>query len=114
MCCGESDELGQVDPSLLIAATLISANVVRKSAIDTRLGLSKIDTSYAHAWSWTTCQRVTVLPPCITVGRDHCDEMDGIKVPPRQQWQDTYQELLHAYNVNVPLPTALAWNFVNC
>jgi hypothetical protein len=111
---GTTSELGQIDPSLLIAATLISANVIRKSAIDTRLGLSKIETSYAHAWSWTTCQRVAVLPPCITVGRDHCDEMDGIKVPPRQQWQDTYQELLHAYNVNVPLPTALAWNFVNC
>jgi len=111
---GTAAELAQVDPSLLVAATLISANVIRKPSINTRLGLSKIETSYAHAWSWTTCQRIKVLAPCIKVGRNHCDEMDGVKVPPRNQWQDTYRELLDALGANVPIESALQWNFVNC
>ena len=111
---GPASQLAKVDPALLIAATLISANVVRKSAIDTKLGWSQLETSYPHAWSWTTCQSIAVLPPCIVVGRDHCDEMDGAKVPPRNQWQETYLELLAAMDANVPLPNALAWNFINC
>jgi hypothetical protein len=111
---GTTSDLANIDPALLIAATLISANVVRKSALDTNLGWSKLETSYPHAWSWTTCQRIAVLAPSISVGRDHPDEMDGQKVLPRNQWQDTYRELLAAMNVNVPLPNALTWNYINC
>ena len=111
---GTMTDLAGIDPALPIAATLISANVVRRSALDMRLGNEHIDTMYGWAWAHTTCQRVRVLDvPCIIVGHDAGDDYvtaAGFRGGPEGMaliWED----LLRGYGVT-PVPESFGWNYV--
>jgi len=111
---GSLPELAALDPSLPIAATLISANVVRRSALNLSLGNEKLDTMYAHSWANTTCRNVYVIPePCIGVGTDHLDEYPGMRAIGAEGVIEIWRDLLaNGYGIE-PTDAALAWNFTN-
>jgi glycosyltransferase involved in cell wall biosynthesis len=104
------DSLGD-DASLLIASTLISANVYRRASLDTQLGHEKIDTYYGHVYAGLGAQRVRVADePLILCGADHVGHIDN--------YLQIYDDLLTAIAERadrppIPLPTAMVWNFVN-
>lgn len=109
---GTMAEIAAIDPGLPIAATLITANVLRRSALDLRLGHEMLDTFYGHSWAGTTCDRVHVLAePCIGVGTDHVDNYPGITALGRDGVLAIWADLLRAYGVEWS-DDALAWNYV--
>lgn len=109
---GTMADLAAVDPGLPIAATLISANVVRRSALDLTLAHEHSDTMYGHSWANTTCRRVKVLAsPAIRVGTGHTDEFaEGSEFSGDigRIWSD----LLHGYGIE-PTEESFSWNFVS-
>jgi hypothetical protein len=110
---GPMRTLAEHDPSLPIAATLITANVVRRSALDTRLGHEKLDTMYGASWANTTCQGVYVIPePCIGVGTGHVDGYAGITDLGSEGVGVIWTDLLRGYGIE-PTPAAFARNYVN-
>jgi len=109
---GTLPEIAAVDPGLPIAATLISANVVRKSALDFRLGFDRIETMYGHSWATTTCRRVSVLPqPCFVVGTEHVNGYINAKLA-TDDVHDIWSDLLCGYGIE-PSPASFSWNFVS-
>jgi glycosyltransferase involved in cell wall biosynthesis len=75
--CGATGSLAQIaerDPSLPIAATLISANVVRRAACDPSAGWARVDTKYGHAYAWPGLVDVLPEPVLASVGRLHAGE----------------------------------------
>jgi len=107
--CFPLPELATYDPALPIAATLITANVVRRSALNLTLATEKLDTMYAHSWANTSCNGVYVIPePCIGVGTDYANStpigLDGVLAI----WAD----LLRAYGIE-PSSDSFAWNFAS-
>lgn len=109
-------ELAEVDPGLLVAATLVSANVVRRSALDFRLANERADSMYANSWANTSCQMVHVLAePGIVVGFNHVDsfatysQFDGGLEGVHRIWGD----LLKGYGVQNPGEPHFSWNFVS-
>jgi glycosyltransferase involved in cell wall biosynthesis len=110
---GEVGDLASRDPSLLVAATLMSSNVVRRSRISVERAYDCLDSKYGHAWANVGCRVVRVLEePCIVVGTAH----PGEGYPPdfRKSRVRLLQALLKdGYRVNVTLEEAFAWNFAN-
>jgi hypothetical protein len=110
---GSPAQIAEADPGLLVAATLTSANVVRRSALDMSLGVTTLDTMYAPSFVNTTCRRVKVLAdPAITVGKDHANQYaakQGFTGDPVAIWTD----LLHAYGVEDVQPKHFSWNFLS-
>jgi len=109
-------ELAKVDPGLLVAATLVSANVVRRSALDFRLANEMQDSMYANSWANTSCQMLHVLRvPGIAVGANHADsfatfsQFDGGLPGVHRIWG----ELLRGYGVPNPGEPHFSWNFVS-
>jgi glycosyltransferase involved in cell wall biosynthesis len=104
------DTLGD-EASLLIAATLISANVYRRASLDTALGHEKIETYYGHVYAGLGAQDVRVADePLILCGADHAGHIDN--------YLEIYQDLITAIferadRPPIPLPSAMIWNFVN-
>jgi len=110
---GTTAELAEHDPSLPIAATLITANVVRRSSLDLRLAHEKLDTMYACSWANTTCGSVYVLPePCIGVGTGHVDGYAGINDIGRDGVVTIWSDLLRGYGIE-PTRESFARNYVN-
>jgi hypothetical protein len=110
---GSMAELAEIDPGLPIAATLISANVLRRSALDPVLASSHVKTMYGHSWASTSCHRVKVLAsPAITVGGDHAgqfadqSDFDGDIV-------DIWSDLLRRGYGITPTPESFSWNYVS-
>jgi hypothetical protein len=109
-------ELADVDPGLLVAATLVSANVVRRSALDLRLANERVDSMYANSWANTSCQMVHVLSePGIAVGSNAVDSFvtyaafGGTLADVHRIWAD----LLRGYGIAEPGGEHFAWNFVS-
>jgi hypothetical protein len=110
---GTMAELAEVDPGLPIAATLISANVLRRSALDVAKAEEHVGTMYGHSWAATSCHRVKVLAsPAITVGGDHAGQFardahfagDIVAV-----WSDLLRD---GYGIT-PTVDSFSWNYVS-
>lgn len=110
---GEVGDLASKDPSLLVAATLMSSNVVRRSRLSVERAYDCLDSKYGHAWANVGCRVIRVLDkPCIVVGTAHPGE--GYPLDFRKSQVRLLQALLKdGYGVNVTLEDAFAWNFAN-
>lgn len=99
------------DKSILVASTLITANVWRREAMDIALGLEKVDTKYPLFWAGLRAKTVKVMDrPTITVGYVHTNVFGFFN-----KVIDEYLTALCSVN-NVPpieLFDGLRWNFVN-
>ena len=110
---GTMSQVAAVDPSLPIAATLITANVVRRESLDLRLAHEKLDTMYACSWANTSCRRVRVLSkPLIGVGTGHVDGYAGIGDLGAEAIVDIWSDLLRGYGIE-PTPESFERNYVN-
>jgi hypothetical protein len=100
-----------IEPGLMIAATLTSANVLRRAAMDIDLAKAQRDSLYGPAFAMTSCKRVKVhAAPAIQVGCDHAGEFVAATKPgfdPLPVWS----LLLTAMGIE-PTPDAMSWNFV--
>lgn len=99
------------DKSILVASTLITANVWRRKVMDISLGLEKVDTKYPLFWAGLQAKTVKVMSqPTITVGYVHTNVFGFFN-----KVIDEYLVALSKAN-EVPLiqlHDALRWNFVN-
>lgn len=109
---GTPAEIEAAQPGLLIAATLVTANVLRRSALDLALGKAKRDSLYGLSFAAATCTRVKVhASPVFKVGCNHPGDFVAQTKPdfdPLPVWSD----LLNAMGVEMT-PEAIAWNFVS-
>lgn len=99
------------DKSILVASTLITANVWRRKAMNLPLGLEKVDTKYPLFWAGLGCETVRVMnEPTITVGHTHTNVFGF--------FNNVIEEYLTALALAnsvppIPLREGLRWNFVN-
>jgi glycosyltransferase involved in cell wall biosynthesis len=104
------EELGD-DTSLLIASTLITANVYKRAVLDPTLGHAMIETCYGHVYAGIAAESVKVNDwPRLVVGCDHPGYIDG--------FEEIYARLLEAITdkadvPGIPLENALRWNYVS-
>lgn len=98
------------DPSLLIAATLCSANIFRTETLDLAEGVRHLDTYYAYAWASIGCERWTILDdPAIGVGTEYANAIPDAL----WHWQNYLDGLCaHAGVASIPVRAANKWNFV--
>lgn len=110
---GSPADLERAQPGLLVASTLITANVVRRSALDLDLGRERIGTMYGWAWAHTPCRRVKVLAsPAFVAGSHHAGEFAaqaGFTGDPVTIWTDL---LVEGYGVT-PSQDSFSWNHVS-
>lgn len=99
------------EPSLLIAATLCSANVFRTSTLRLSEGMRHFDSYYAYAWAGIHQRWWTILDtPTIGVGVEHANTVPDVQ----DRWADYLQGLCAAARVApIPVEDALGWNFVS-
>jgi len=98
-------------PSLLIAATLCSANIFRTSTLNLRDGVAHLDTYYGYAYASLRCARWTILDePIIGVGVEHVQTIPNAI----EHWRD-YLDALCTFNGVRPIPIGRArgWNFTS-
>lgn len=110
---GTAEDINEQDPGLLIAATLITANVLRREALDVETAARKIDTLYGPAWAYTGCRLIEVLDDEVfRVGVDHVGEFVAASNP-NLDIAAVWAELLKdGYGVQVT-PASFSWNFTN-
>lgn len=109
---GASGSLAHIasrDAALPLAATLISANVLRRAACDHGRAEDMVASKYGHAYGWPST-RVYVIPePCLQrVGYEHAGQ--GIPAG----WNGT--EIKSAYLTSVgvdPGPAMAGWNYMS-
>jgi glycosyltransferase involved in cell wall biosynthesis len=108
---GTIADIAAADPALPIAATLITANVQRRAALDIEAAEQRLETKYGQAWAVTTCKRVRVLDvPIMSVGANHAGE--GVPDGYLARWPEIMRELLaDGYGLDEH-PGAFAWNYV--
>jgi glycosyltransferase involved in cell wall biosynthesis len=110
---GSANDIAQRDPGLLIAATLITANVLRREALNLRAAENKKTTLYGPAWAYTGCQRIKVMAaPAFTVGAEHAGEFVAATDPTVNIGQVWTELLANGYGVQ-PSQESFAWNFVS-
>lgn len=99
------------DKSILVASTLITANVWRRKAMNISVGLEKVDTKYPLFWAGLGCQTVRVMDkPTITVGHVHINVFGFFN----NVIEEYLNALTHQHQLPaIPLGDALHWNFVN-
>lgn len=108
---GTMPEIAAADPGLPIAATLITANVLRRDALDVPLGFERIETMYGHSWAQMSCRRVAVLSePCFRVGTEHVNGYVNAKLTTDDVY-DIWADLLVGYGIE-QTPESFSWNFV--
>ena len=105
--------LEQIQPGLLIASTLITANVLRRSALDVAKAIKHRATMYGCAWAYTSAQRVKVhASPAFDVGVAHVGEFVAATDPGADIagiWLDLLQ---NGYGV-APTNETGSWNYVS-
>jgi hypothetical protein len=101
--------LSLTDRSILIAATLITANVYRQAALDLAVGVRKLDTHYPVSWAALSCERVIACSvPVFVVGVGHQQRIGGV----RRIWQDYLDALTWTHDVPaIPVEDCARWNF---
>jgi glycosyltransferase involved in cell wall biosynthesis len=99
------------DKSILVASTLITANVWRRAVMDVASGLRMVDTRYPLFWAGLKAETVKVMPvPTITVGHVHVNVFGFFN----EVINDYLAALMDANGVpRIGLRDALNWNFVN-
>lgn len=97
------------DPSLLIAATLCSANVFRRFVLNPRVGLEKFDTYYGYAHSAVGAMTTRILRvPTFLVGTDYQESISA----PGEIWQGYLDALCDAAAApRIAVGTAMGWNY---
>jgi hypothetical protein len=110
---GTPQGLEQTEPGLMIATTLITANVLRRSSLNIDLARSKRGTMYGPAWAYTSAQRVKVQPnPAFEVGTKYAGEFVAATDPTADIagiWSDL---LRNGYNIS-PTDETASWNYVS-
>lgn len=105
--------LEALEPGITIATTLITANVLRRSALDIETSQSKRETMYGVAWSYPTCKRVKVhASPAFEVGTKHVGEFVAATAPDADIasiWLDLLQ---NGYDI-IPNDDTVRWNYVS-
>jgi glycosyltransferase involved in cell wall biosynthesis len=109
---GTPAEIEAAQPGTMIAATLVTANVLRRSALDVELARAKAATLYGPAFAYTGCKRVKVhATPAIVVGCDHAGEFVAAS-DPSVDFVQVWSELLRGMGIE-PSEAALSWNYVS-
>lgn len=112
--CGNAARIHELDPGLLIAATLITANVVRRSSLDLTKGAERVPYLYGHSWANTTCRRIKVMAePAFTVGIANVDDYIS-RGEPGQNVDMALNEwaLIIEQGHGLPFDMSKTWNFV--
>lgn len=106
---GSLRELAELDPALPLAATLVSANVCRRSAVNLAAAIAAVDTKYGHAYGMPT-ERVAVLaePALSRVGYQHAG--DGI--PAGWDGQKVKDDWLRHVGIE-PNERSYSWNYMS-
>ena len=105
--------LESLQPGITIASTLITANVLRRSALDVATAVAKRDTMYGVAWSYTTCKRVKVhASPAFEVGTQHVGEFVAATNPGADIATIWLELLQDGYGI-VPDNETTSWNYVS-
>lgn len=99
------------DKSILVASTLITANVWRRDAMDVALGLLRVDTKYPLFWAGLRNRTVKVMPtPSITVGFVHTNVFGFFN----KVIDEYVGALCDEHGVQrPPFESFMGWNFVN-
>lgn len=106
-------DVAGLEPGLPIAATLITANVVRRSALDMNAARAHFGTQYSHSWALTGCKRVRVVAkPCIEVGNQHGGEFMA-EAGYEGNVAEVWDELLRKGFGITPTPEHFAWNYAS-
>lgn len=116
-CKGFVGPLGELltrlrpEPSLLRAATLITANVWRRDCLDVKLGLRQLDTRYSLPWAGIGASRYVVADsPAFICGTE--PSYDPINPYLGREWQDYLDGLCAQVGAApIPLADAVAWEF---
>jgi glycosyltransferase involved in cell wall biosynthesis len=106
---GSLADIAKRDPALPIAATLITANVCRREAVDLATGMANVDTKYGHAWAMPS-RKVAVLPhPAIErVGYLHA----GQGIP--EGWDGEAVKAAYLRSVGIePKAANFKWNYMS-
>jgi glycosyltransferase involved in cell wall biosynthesis len=110
---GTAADIAKRDEGLLIAATLTTANVVRRAALNVAKAVEKKDTLYGLAWAFAGCKRIMVMAaPAFLVGDQRAGEFvaqSGPTVDIGQVWSEL---LTDGLGVEVG-PDSFGWNFVS-
>jgi len=108
---GSPSEIEAAQPGLMIASTLITANVLRRNALDIKAAKNKASTLYGPAFSYAGCKRVKVhATPAFQVGCEHVGEFVA-STNPNLDVLAVWSEMLHGLGIT-PLPDSMSWNFV--
>jgi glycosyltransferase involved in cell wall biosynthesis len=107
---GSISEIAKLDPGLPVAATLITANVLRRSSLNLTEANNHLETRFGHAWANTSCKRIKVLDtPIIKVGAEHIGE----GIPKDFNFIGIMKDLLtNGYHLEIG-PKTFSWNFVS-
>ena len=106
---GTLADIARKDPALPLAATLITANVCRREAVDLAAGLAKVDTKYGHAWAMPSSKVAVLYDPLIErVGFEHA----GQGIPDGWDGQAVKDAWLQSVGIT-PRPEHHAWNYMN-
>lgn len=109
---GTPAEIESAQPGTMIAATLITANVLRRSALDIELAREKAATLYGPAFAYTGCKRVKVhATPAIVVGCEHVGEFVA-STDPTIDVATIWSDLLTRLGIE-PTDSAFSWNFIS-
>jgi glycosyltransferase involved in cell wall biosynthesis len=111
---GDLAIIHQHDPGLLIAATLITANVVRRDKLDLAKGRERLAFLYGHSWANTPCERVRVLAEsAFIVGAANAEDFIS-RGEPQQNVAMALAEwaLLVEKGYGLPFDMSKTWNFV--
>lgn len=105
--------LEALEPGITIASTLITANVLRRSALDLEAAVAHRETMYGVAWSYTGCKRVKVhASPAFEVGVDHVGEFVAATNPTADIASIWVSLLRDGYAIE-PTGDSVTWNYVS-
>jgi hypothetical protein len=108
---GTAAEIEAAQPGIMIAATLTTANVLRRSSLNIELAREKAASLYGNAFAYTGCKRIKVhATPAIRVGCDHAGEFVAA-TNPNIDVIAVWSDLLTGLGIE-PSDSALSWNFV--
>jgi hypothetical protein len=109
---GTPAALESIQPGLMIASTLITANVLRRASLNQALAKEKRETMYGCAWAMTSAKRVKVLAsPAFEVGTEHVGEFVAATNPTANVASIWFDLLQDGDGIEVTEHSA-CWNYV--
>jgi len=108
---GSPAEIEAAQPGLMIASTLITANVLRRNALDMQAAKDNASTLHGPAFAYAGCKRVKVhATPAFEVGCKHVGEFVASTNPNLDVFA-VWSDMLNGLGI-APLPDSMSWNFV--